>query len=74
MKLAQIAALPLALVALAATGAAGSGTLGCSDNKCVDIPAPAASDLFCDSDQDCAVVWSGTRLRLWMLLRERRLE
>jgi hypothetical protein len=60
VKVAQVTALLLALVALAAAGAAGTGSLGCSDNKCVNFPAPSDSDLFCDSDEDCALVPSGT--------------
>jgi hypothetical protein len=58
VKLARLAALPLALVALGAATVAGDTTTGCS--HCKTLPALSASDLSCNSDDDCAVVWSGT--------------
>lgn len=37
-----------------------TGKDGAPSNTCVEAPALAASDLSCNSDQDCTSVWSGT--------------
>jgi hypothetical protein len=60
VTLVRIAALPLALISLAAVSVVGDGTAGCSGNKCVDFPAPSQGDLSCDTDEDCTLVPSGT--------------
>jgi hypothetical protein len=59
VKLAHLAAaLPLVLVALAAATVVGDATTGCS--SCKTLPALSPSDLACNSNEDCATVWSGT--------------
>ena len=47
------------LLALPIVFAAVMLTFAC-DSNCVEAPALAPSDLSCDSDGDCAAVWSGS--------------